>query len=125
MDGRFLLALGLLLASMSAAVAADSVGAEAEPSPQYAGPCDFQRAGHPECISHHARPSNGPGDIGYYVGGGAPFHGQPRKADEGTWGWDYAGPFFLRRIDLGWWHGARYQGGAGQYQPNGPRLGLH
>ena len=80
--------------------------------------CDFQRAGNPECIAWRARPSNGPGDAGYYVGGGAPFRGEARTVSEGTWGWDYQGPFCFRRIDLGWWHGARSQGGAGQYQPD-------
>jgi len=121
-DGRtFLLALGLLLAGTQAAVAAD-----AEPAIQPASAeCDFQRAGNPESIAHRARPSNGPSDTGYYVGGGAAFRGQPRMADEGTWGWDSAGLFGFRRIELGWWHGARYQGGPGQYQPNGPRVGKH
>lgn len=128
-DWRILpLVVGLLLAGASA-VAADepAVPTAAAPAVSVAAPseCDIQRAGNPECISSHARPSNGPGDVGYYVGGGAPFHGQPRMADEGTWGWDYAGLFFFHRIDLAWWHGARYQGGPGQYQPDGRHFGKH
>jgi hypothetical protein len=121
-DGRMLLlVVGLLLAGVSTALAA-----EAEPPAQQVNNgCDVQRAGNPECIAPRARPSNGPGDTGYYVGGGAPFRGTPRMASEGTWGWDYSGPFCFRRIDLGWFHGARYQGGTGQYQPDGPRLGRH
>jgi len=122
MDRRYLLlALGLLLAGGLAAVA----GA-AEPELLYpSDDCGFQRAGNPQCISRLARPSNGPGDTGYYVGGGAPLRGQPRLANEGTWGWDYSGLLFSRRIDLAWWHGARYQGGTGQYKTDGPQLGRH
>src|SRR5580698_4044378 len=86
-----LLAVGVLLAGIRPAVAADE-----EPAIQPASSeCDFQRAGNPECISPRARPSNGPRDTGYYVGGGAAFRGQPRMSDEGTWGWDYTGLFGL------------------------------
>ena len=74
------------------------------------------RAGHPLCIAPWAQPSFGPRYWGYYVGGGAPFHGEPRYAAcEGTWGWDYD-PWYSR-VRLRWWHG-RYQGGEGQYEPN-------
>ena len=109
------LAISMLLACAQYACAADA-------EPELLSPrdnCGYQRAGNPQCVAHHARPSNGPGDTGYYVGGGAPLLGQPRLANEGTWGWDYAGEFSLRRIALGWWHGARYQGGAGQYRTDG------
>src|ERR1700676_3941504 len=113
-DRRYLLlALGLLLAYGQAAVAeAASFGgagpAAADAEPELLDPsddCGFQRAGNPQCVARLARPSNGPGDTGYYVGGGAPLRGQPRLANEGTWGWDYSGLLFSRRIDLGWGDG--------------------
>ena len=72
------------------------------------------RAGCPQVVSPHARPSNTPNYGGYYVGGGAAVHGQPRRADEGTWGWDYAG-LIPKYINLHWWHGAHKQGGGGAY----------
>ena len=62
--------------------------------------------------------------IGYWVGGGcAIWHkAEPPCLDEGTWGWDFTGGLFQRRVDLGWWHGRRYQGGIGAYKTEGPRL---
>jgi len=117
----FLGMIGLLLPSLPTARAAEAVPL----TESAAAACDFQRAGNPECIAPHARPSNGPGDTGYYVGGGAAFRGEPRTAAEGTWGWDFQGLLCLRRIDLGWFHGARYQGGAGQYTPDRQKLLNH
>ena len=86
--------------------------------------------------SRSARPSPGPYEIGRFakptygpaygygwVGGGAPsWRGQPRRRDEGVWGRDYVGVFYLRRVWPNWWHGARQQGGAGAYKPDGPKL---
>ena len=121
-DGRILLlAIGLLLATAPTVFAADAETAVQPASDA----CDFQRAGNPECVARYARPSNGPNFTGYYVGGGSAFRGEARSPNEGTWGWDYSGPFCLRHIDLGWWHGARYQGGTGQYQPDRQRLLIH
>ena len=57
---------------------------------------------------------NTPNYCGYYVGGGAALHGQPRYPNEGTWGWDYVG-LFPKRVALDWWHGAHPQGGGGAY----------
>ena len=63
---------------------------------------------------------------GYYVGGGAVHHGDgPRFPTDGTWGWDYFGRHFDRRVDLGWWHGRRYQAGGGKYTTDGPKLFHH
>lgn len=68
-----------------------------------------------------------PSDTGhyrvYFLGGGAgnPRKAEPRRPDEGTWGWDYQG-LLPRRIILGWWHGRRAQGGVGAYKTDGPRL---
>ncbi len=72
------------------------------------------RAGCPQVVSPHARPSDTPGYWGYYAGGGAAMHGQPRCPNEGTWGWDYVG-LFRKRVILDWWHGAHAQGGGGAY----------
>jgi len=88
----------------------------------HAGCEDFQRAGNPQCVARYARPSNSCADTGYYVGGGAAFRGHARCVGEGTWGWDYTGRLFDRRVWLGWWHGERYQGGPGKYKTDGPRL---
>jgi hypothetical protein len=73
-------------------------------------------------IARFAMPSNNARYIGYYVGGGCAcrFKAEPRRPDEGTWGWDYQGALIPRIVNLGWWHGRRYQGGTGAYQTDGP-----
>ncbi len=83
------------------------------------------RAGWPQCISRWARPSYGCHESGCYVGGGAAFHGDARCTHEGTWGWDYHGRLFTKRIWLGWHHGRRDQGGVGAYKTDGPHLLPH
>lgn len=77
-------------------------------------------------VGRIAKPTYGPA-YGYgWVGGGAPsWRGQPRRPDEGVWGRDYVGIFYLRRVWPNWWHGAREQGGAGAYKPDGPKLFGH
>ena len=83
----------------------------------------LHRAGHPETISPLAVPSNRCRYDGYYVGGGLPVGGEGRcVAHEGTWGWDYFGILFTKRIALNWGHGARHQGGGGAYKTDGPKL---
>jgi hypothetical protein len=79
----------------------------------------------PPPVSCLAQPSNTPAQIGYYVGGGCPCcrHGDPHHVLEGTWGWDWTGFCFHRKVDLLWWHG-RYQGGTGAYKTDGPQI-LH
>jgi hypothetical protein len=79
------------------------------------------RAGWPECVRPRAVPSDTGRYCGYAVGGGAVCLGEGFYLDEGTWGWDYHGIVLHKRIALDWWHG-RYQGGAGQYQTDGPKL---
>jgi len=71
-----------------------------------------------------ALPSDTGHSLGYHVGGGAgnPRKAEPRRDDEGTWGWDYQGWLLPRRVSLGWWHGRRAQGGPGAYKTEGPRL---
>lgn len=102
----------ILLAVSAAAVAANPPVSEQ------------QRTGYPQQIAPWAIPSNTPAYSGYYLGGGALSlrKGEPRTPEEGTWGWDYFGRHFRRRVDLLWWHGRRYQGGSGAYQTDGPRL---
>ena len=83
-----------------------------------------KRAGYPQCISKLAWPAQSARECGYWVGGGAPHRGQGRYADEGTWGWDYNGILFPKKVALGWWHGRREQGGSGAYKTDGPKLHL-
>ena len=75
----------------------------------------------PEAIAPHAIPSDTGRYVGYQVGGGCarPHKAEPGGADEGTWGWDYRG-WLPRRVELGWWHGRREQGGGGAYETDGP-----
>jgi hypothetical protein len=80
-----------------------------------------RRTGYPREISCLAAPSDTGSYIGYYVGGGAPCRGDAPCAGEGTWGWDYSGCVFHRRVALGWWHGRRYQGGIGSYSTAGTK----
>ncbi len=79
--------------------------------------------GMPLPVGHCAQPSDNGKYFGYYVGGGAACHGEPRFWDEGTWGWDYCG-CLPSRVFLQWYHGRRYQGGIGAYKIDGPHL-LH
>jgi len=83
---------------------------------------DDQRAGCPTLIRPRAIPSNTRYYGGYWVGGGLPIHGQSPFADEGTFGWDYFGILFTKRVTLNWSHRGRYQGGIGRYRTDGPRL---
>ena len=76
-----------------------------------------ERAGNPHCVAPWARTTYGPDYSGYYVGGGNPrLGGDERCPCEGTWGVDYS-PWWSR-VRLNWWHGRRYQGGEGQYEPD-------
>ena len=83
----------------------------------------FERAGYSNEVSKRAQPTNTCAYVGYYVGGGCPYghFGEPRYPLDGTWGWDWTGWCFHRKVDLLWWHGRRYQGGTGAYKTDGPR----
>jgi hypothetical protein len=85
---------------------------------------DIRRAGQPQEISRLAQPIQPTRMIGYYIGGGAlnRYKADVALPTDGTWGLDYTGGLFRRRVDLGWWHGRRYQGGAGAYKTDGPKL---
>ena len=109
-------------ATMLSCVAAIVIttGAGADPADSWD---NQRRAGFPQEVSRFARPSDTGRYIGYTVGGGA----GRRKGDaplqlEGTWGWDYSGGLFQRRVIPGWWHGRRYQGGSGAYGTDGPKV---
>ncbi len=85
-------------------------------------PHDDARAGFPRTLANHVAPTNTYGGIGYYVGGDTAFgKGEPRRRDDGTWGWDETGGFHhRRRVILGWSHGRKYKGGTGAYRTDGP-----
>jgi hypothetical protein len=82
----------------------------------------FVRSGYPFCIGFFAKPSTDRYHQVSYVGGGTLFGGSNRKTTEGTFGMDYSGHWFSRKTWLKWSHGARYQGGEGRYETEGPRL---
>lgn len=82
----------------------------------------FKRAGLPLCVGRFAKPSITCSHMIGYVGGGTAFLGQRRTSQEGTFGMDYSGKWFSRNSWLKWSHGDRYQGGAGRYETEGPRL---
>jgi hypothetical protein len=83
---------------------------------------DHERAGCAMHIRAHAIPTNTPHYGGYWVGGGVPLVGDNPTLEEGTFGWDYFGMTFRKRVALNWTHGRRHQGGFGAYQTDGPRL---
>jgi hypothetical protein len=110
----------IISASCFAVLACGAVAMGAPPDTWEA----HRRAGFPQEVARFAWPSDTGRYAGYYVGGGAVHsrRGDPPQAHEGTWGWDYVGGAFRRDVIPGWWHGRRYQGGVGRYQPEGPTL---
>jgi hypothetical protein len=82
---------------------------------------DHERAGCAMLIRRRAIPSNTHHYGGYWVGGGLPAFGEGRTLEEGTFGWDYFGILFNKRIALNWSHGRLDQGGFGAYKTDGPR----
>ena len=83
------------------------------------------RAGCPQSVAPWAKPSSERDERGYHVGGGAHFLGDARCNHEGTWGWDYHGRLFDKRVWLGWHHGRRDQGGVGAYRTDGVTRPFH
>jgi hypothetical protein len=81
---------------------------------------DHQCAGWPTDVHCRAFPSDTGRYCGYYVGGGAAWHGEGRYPHEGTWGWDFHGFCFPKRVALGWWHG-HLQSGTGAYATDVPQ----
>ena len=84
--------------------------------------CDFARAGCPQCQRKITIPSNTRFYGGYYVGGGTPTRGAGRYPEDGTWGWDYSGILFPKRIALNWTAKGHFQGSTGAYKTDGPKL---
>jgi hypothetical protein len=86
-------------------------------SAQVADPEGHQRAGFPLEVAPWAHPSDTGRYVGYMVGGGAAvYHGsEPPGPEDGTWGWDFTGGIFKRRVIHNWWNGRFYQGGVGAY----------
>ena len=82
----------------------------------------MRRAGNPQNVAHWAIPSPNQRYVGYYVGGGTTFGGDPRQPDDGVWGLDYQGGILPRRVIQNFSHGRRYQGGTGAYKTDGPRV---
>ncbi len=85
----------------------------------------MHRAGYPQSIACWAVPSDTGAYCGYPVGGGCSCHhfGRlPNPQCDGTWGWDYCGRCFARKVFLLWWCNPHEQGGRGQYQPEGPNF---
>jgi hypothetical protein len=87
--------------------------------------CDHERAGCAMLIRDRANPSNTSHYGGYRVGGGLPVYGDGPLFHEGTFGWDYFGILFSKRIALNFSHGRREQGGSGAYKTDGPRVRRH
>jgi hypothetical protein len=56
-------------------------------------------------VAWWARPSDTGHYVGYSVGGGRLWHGDPPAPDEGTWGWDYGGLLLHPHIRLLWSRG--------------------
>lgn len=82
-----------------------------------------QRGERSQTVHRMALPAYNCRDCGYFVGGGLPVLGEgPCQYHEGTWGWDYAGILFNKRVALNWGHGSRHQGGTGAYKSDGPKL---
>jgi hypothetical protein len=119
-----LVSLSLVVAASSASAGPFFRGREGTPAPGRPRVIEHShaRAGKPLCVSPHATPTNGPGYLGYYVGGGTACRGCSRGHEEGTWGWDYEGVHLPRRVWLSWSHGRRYQGGTGSYRTDGASL---
>lgn len=113
---------GMLIFAVLAGL--DRAHCEARAEPAVPDPCHtMARAGWPQEVSRFAKPSDTGSYIGYLVGGGSPCRGSyVPSSDGGTWGWDYWGCCFRRNVVLRWWTKPRYQGGAGAYKTDGPRL---
>ena len=81
---------------------------------------DHARAGCSMLIRPRALPSDTRPYGGYWIGGGQAIRGYCPNAEDGTFGWDYCGLLFTKRIDLNWSGGRKYQGGTGAYKSDGP-----
>jgi hypothetical protein len=112
--------------SLESSYTLEGRGREIGAGKRYGRYCEpgMERAGYPYCVRLVAQPSPDCYHSLGYVGGGTPFRfwGERRYIHEGTVGLDYSGRFFQRKTWLLWSHGGLYQGGAGRYQTDGPRI---
>jgi hypothetical protein len=84
---------------------------------------EVERAGCPRDVSRWARVQNPCFYTGYYLGGSAASDENVRQFwNQGTWGWDYSGKYIARLVRLDFRCSPQYQGGAGNYRPDGPRV---
>lgn len=79
-----------------------------------------ERAGYPRTLREHVAPTNEGDSYGYYVGGTGGHGAGSRCREEGTYGWDYTGIHFPRRVALGWKHGTKIPKGTGLYNTDPP-----
>jgi hypothetical protein len=118
---RLALALWLAL-SMGAAIQAGSRQLDAPRYAKYPAPHSLARAGQPQRVKRHSRPTYTRAYDAGWVGGGASFRGDAPRMHEGVWGRDYVGLVYPRLVWPHWLHGRRQQGGTGAYRSDGPRL---
>jgi hypothetical protein len=109
---RLWLGAGLMLCLFAGVAVAD-------PTPGPAEPASCRGSGPPP-VACYAVPSNSGHYIGYYVGGACQCRGEGPTVTEGTWGWDYCGCLFPKRIILRWCHCRSCQGDTGSYRTTGP-----
>jgi hypothetical protein len=119
-----LAAITLHAVVMLLAYSAVPLQAKSPPSLYQPASCaEVERAGWPHCHWKWAEVQDECDYTGYYVGGGSSaIFGRGRCAEEGTWGWDYSGNWFHRRVRLDWFYRPHSQGGTGAYRPDGPRV---
>jgi hypothetical protein len=82
-----------------------------------------QQAGYAQCVAWYAVPVRSPKDGTGYVGGGCQGRkGEPRRPDEGVFGWDYVGcGRYPGRVFLNWCH-CHKQPPPGPYRTDGPHV---
>jgi hypothetical protein len=81
-----------------------------------------ERAGYPPCVSKCAKPGRtAKYALGYIGGGCVGRKGEPRRPDEGTFGWDYTCNWRPCRVFLNWCHCGKQQP-PGPYKPDGPHV---
>jgi hypothetical protein len=97
--------------------------ARADPQAPCSGPDHTpERAGYPPCVAWYAQPGRtGKYAVGYVGGGCVGRTGEPRRPDEGIFGWDYDCGWRPGRVFLNWCHCGKSPA-PGPYQPDGPHV---
>ncbi|MSR32954.1 MAG: hypothetical protein EXR99_15785 [Gemmataceae bacterium] len=75
----------------------------------------WQQTGWANRVKKHAMPTHSPGYGGYWVGGACVKNGGAPGPVDGTYGRDYFGRLFERKVVLGWCFKDKAKGGAGNY----------